>query len=148
MDSRFDSALKKAMTQAAGAGDISKLKQESRTLVLVHAAQGLIDNGGLQYFFEADFPANPSYEMFVEAYVAIGAKEAAANLARAVALFPFKNPHLHMKRRNDFLDSFKDEEGDAIDSPFEPLTRALYGNKQVWQCLERYVEQHRTALGD
>ena len=50
-DSR--AAIKFALSKAEGLNDINQLHDPIRTVVLVHAAQGVIDNGGLQYFFES-----------------------------------------------------------------------------------------------
>ena len=134
------------MAAAAKAGDVTKLVTPIRTVALVHAAQGVIDNGGLQYFFESDFPGKPDYALFVEAYRAIGADDAARTLAQAVALFPFESPHMHVKKRNEFLDSFLDEDDEPVDSPFEPLTGKLCGEQSVWEKLKKYVAEHSAAF--
>ena len=145
--SPFDRAVKAAMSAAAEAGDVSRLPAELRAVALVHAAQGVIDNGGLQYFFESDFPGKPSYKLFVDAYQAIGATDAADALAKAVALFPFADPHRHAKRRNAFLDGFNDEDDEPVNSPFELLTQRLCGDKEVWRRLRAYVERNAETLG-
>ena len=67
-------------------------------------------------------------------------------LESAVALFPFDSPHLHVKKRNEFMDSFKDEEGDPVNSPFERLTDKLCGNKSVWENLKLYVKDNASAF--
>ncbi len=85
--------------------------------------------------------------MFVEAYRAIGADDAATTLERAVALFPFDAPHKHAKKRNEFLDTFLDEDEEPVNSPFEPLTDKLCGNKSVWEKLKKYVAAHSADLG-
>jgi hypothetical protein len=144
-DSR--AAIDFALSKAEGLSDINQLHDPIRTVVLVHTAQGVIDNGGLQYFFEADFPGKPSYPLFVEAYRRIGADDAASKLEQAVALFPFPNPHRAVRKRNAFMDRFKDEEGEAVNSPFEPLINALCGNKTVWRRLDKYIQNNRKALG-
>ena len=59
--------------------DVSRIEQPLRTVLVVYSAQGVIDNGGLAYFFERDWPHHPPYDVFVSAYEAIGlVKEAAA----------------------------------------------------------------------
>ena len=127
-------------------GDMTRLPTPLRVVATIVAAQGVINNGGLQYFFEADFPGCPPYKTFIEAYRAIGAASAADALARAVALFQFAEPNKDVKARNEFLDSFKDEDDEPANSPFEPLTKALCGNEEVWICLEAFVEAHSEAL--
>ncbi len=47
------------------------------TVWAVEQAQGIIDNGGFQYFFENDWPENPSYSVFIDSFRRIGAGEAA-----------------------------------------------------------------------
>ncbi len=122
------------------------LPEPLRIVVIIISAQGVIDNGGLQFFLEEDFPNNPPYSVFVDAYRAIGAETAADALAAAVALFPFSEPHLSKKKRNEFLDSFNDEDDEPVDSPFEPLSDQLCGNQNVWQALDAYVGRHRYAF--
>lgn len=117
-----------------------------RTVIVIVSAQGVIDNGGLQYFFESDFPNSPPYSVFTDAYREIGAGTAADDIAEAVALFPFAEPHLSKDQRNEFLDSFNDEEDDPVDSPFEPLSNRLCGNRAIWQALETYVSQHAASF--
>jgi hypothetical protein len=144
---QFESAIEFALSRAQEIEDVTSLPEPVRIVVLVHAAQGVIDNGGFQYFFESDFPGKPAYWLFVEAYRAIGADEAAATLEMAVALFPFAQPHRYVGKRNKFLDRFKDEEGDTDNSPFDPLTDLLCGNKTVWRQLRRYVAKNLKSLG-
>ena len=113
------------MAEVERVGDPDNLPSPVRTVVLVHAAQGLIDNGGLQYFFESDFPGQPPYSVFVEAYRAIGANGEADALADAVNLFPFADPHRSRERRENFLETFLDGGAHRPDSPFEPFTDRL-----------------------
>lgn len=128
-------------------GDPRKLPHPLRVVTIVYSAQGIIDNGGLQYFFEADFPGKPPYTVFVEAYEAIGLHDAAALLAQAVALFPFKTPHRWVRKRNAFLNSFRDEDGRDDASPFTVLGDRLCGDPKVWKALATFVKKHRDAFG-
>jgi len=131
-------AIRYALDEVSQTGDPARLPDAVRIVVLVHAAQGVIDNGGLQYFFETDFPESPPYSLFVDAYRAIGATAEAEALARAVALFPFPDPHKSASRRNEFLDLLRSE--DAVrESPFEVLTHEFYHDNNVWRCLEAFV---------
>jgi hypothetical protein len=117
-----------------------------RTVVVIISAQGVIDNGGLQYFFEADFPNSPPYTVFTDAYREIGADTAADDIAAAVALFPFAEPHLSKDKRNEFLDSFKDEDADPVANPFEPLSKRLCGSQSIWRALDAFVGRHATSF--
>lgn len=139
-----EQAIECAMAAQERVASPAELPEVLRTVVIVVAAQGVIDNGGLQYFFEMDFPNTPPYALFIEAYRKLGALAEASAFEQAVALFPFPEPHLALQRRNDFLDQLKDDAGDAQGpgSPLEPFTDVLCGNDQVWICLERYIEAH------
>ena len=142
-----DSAVTSCMEKARAAKDVAALPDVVRTVALVQTAQGIIDNGGLQYFFEAEYPGKPPYPLFIDAYRNIGAAAAASTLAEAVSLFPFAEPHQYAAKRNKFMDSFRDEDGEPVNSPFERLSKLLCGNKSVLRLLEAYVEKNAKALG-
>lgn len=146
INSQLDRAIKYAIAEWDRFGGLDDLPFAVQIVLLVHAAQGIIDNGGLQYFFESDFPDKPPYEKFVAAYRAIGAKDAAETLAAAVQLFPFKNPHLKQPLRDKFLNKFLKGGGHRPDSPFEPLTDRLCGNEVIWTKLADYVAEHSAAF--
>src|SRR5688500_8764243 len=112
MDSRLlesVSAEAFARLEAAG-GDPRKLIDPWRTVVVVHAAQGVIDNGGLRYFFGNDFPENPPYSVFEDAYRRIGAGRAADALGRATRLFRFADPQLDLEQRREVLEDAESQE--------------------------------------
>lgn len=144
--SKFDRALKYALAEVDRVGHPDKLAPPVRTVVLVHAAQGIIDNGGLEYFFESDFPGQPPYSRFVEAYRRIGALEEAQALADAVKLFPFANPHRHQAHRDKLLEQFLCDSSNPPKNPFGSLTDKLCGNKNVWRRLEAYVDHHADSF--
>lgn len=136
----FERVIDFATSEFDRVGDPTLLPPVVRAVALVVAAQNLIDNGGLQYFFESDFIGKPPYSMFVEAYRAIGANDEAQALEDAVQLFPFENPHLVQHLRNDFLEQYQSGGAHRADSPFEPFTHMLCGNHNVWQLLDEYIE--------
>ena len=144
--SEFKCAVAFALAEIKRVGRLSRLPPEIQTVVLVHAAQGVIDNGGLQYFFEADFPGRPPYSVFVDAYRTIGANGEAAALAEAAKLFPFNDPHKFQQRRNRYLDRFQAKFGHRADSPFEPYTKQLCGNKEVWRRLKLYISRNAKSF--
>lgn len=143
----LDRAIDYAIAEVRRVGDPGLLPLPVRIVALVHAAQGVIDNGGLQYFFESNWKNQPPYSVFIDAYCAIGAAAEADVLAAAVALFPFPDPQKHQEQRNEFMDQFQDEDGHRLDSPFEPYTKQLCGNKEVWRRLESYVSAHIDTFG-
>ena len=116
--------------------DISKLSFPEQVVVVIYSAQGVIDNGGFQYFFERDFPNKPDYAVFIRAYAEIGAVIEAKSLETAVSMFGFSDPHLHTEKRRYFLDQL-DEEG-----AFFKLEDELCGNGEIWEKLEEYACQH------
>jgi hypothetical protein len=71
-------------------------------VAILYSEQAIIDNGGFQYLFENDLPSQLPYLKVVEAYRRIGAHEAADRPQKAVAMFPFENPHLHQEYRLKF----------------------------------------------
>jgi hypothetical protein len=141
-ESLLSECIKIALDQLARAdGDIIRLPEPSQTLLAVQSAQGIIDNGGLQFFFENDFPHNPPYMVFIEAYRRIGAEDAAQALEQAVARFPFWNPHLHCELRNEFMDAHRTEGRhvfDAID--------CICGEDDIYTRLVDYCLRHLSAF--
>ena len=94
--------------------DVDKLTKKSnwnalyfpeplRTVWAVEAAEGVISNGGLGYFFENDWRMKPPYTLFSDAYRLIGATEVADLLDESVSNFPFSNPHLDFEARRKHL---------------------------------------------
>ncbi len=120
--------------------DRAKLPELEQTIVLVASAQGIIDNGGFQYFFEMDFPDRAPYSHLVAAYRAIGATPAATRLERAVRMFPFAAPHRNQKRRNAFMDRL------AKAHAFHRLGDKVCGDTSVWKHLSAYIAKHRVEL--
>ena len=89
--------------------DMSRLPESVRIFLLVNGAQGVIDNGGYNYFFRQDWPGNPPYGDFADAYEAIGCIRQAADLRRVALSFPFSEPHLHKEERKAFIDARYDK---------------------------------------
>ena len=118
-------------------GDPRRLSEPVRTLVLVYGAQGVIDNGGVRYCFENDWPGRPPYSWFSRAYRRIGARRAAALLDKAVAMFPFARPHLARRKRNAFMDTL------AEDSRLFALGDKVCGDASVWRKLEEFLAANR-----
>ena len=114
--------------------DPARLPEVDQTVVAVYGAQGVIDNGGLQYFFENDWPSRPSYSLFIDAYRRIGAVAVAALIEQAVRRFPFAEPHKNQELRREFMESLA--EGDAF------FGEAACGDPIVWVRLEEYVRDN------
>jgi hypothetical protein len=105
-------------------------------IALLYTFQAMVDNGGFQYPMENDFPFTPPYSAFSEAYRQIGAEQAAINLDKAVALFPFSHPELENARRLEFFASIGE------DHEFYILSDLVCGDKTVWLLMGKYVMAH------
>ncbi len=60
---------------------------EQKVVMFVLNAQGVIDNGGFEYFFESPFEGNPSLDEFAKAFKEIGSSECAATMEKALTIF-------------------------------------------------------------
>lgn len=128
-------AFKKAVKMLYKANDnIELLPPTVSFFLLVHSAQGVIDNGGYRYFFESDWPNNPPYSRFVNAYNAIGCNKQAHELARVVSTFPFDSPHLKKEYRNKYMTENYNDDNHEI----KGWGDALCGDKEVWEKLKQY----------
>jgi hypothetical protein len=87
------------------------LNEPMLTVWAVEQAQGIIDNGGFQYFFENDWPENPDYSIFVDSFTRIGATEAADCIQDAVNMFPCATPHLDCEMRREHMEFLRKKEG-------------------------------------
>jgi hypothetical protein len=123
-------------------GDIYGLQTALQTVVIVSAAQGVIDNGGLEYFYECDFNGAPPYSLFVEAYRRIGAESAAFCIERTTEMFDFKLPHLSEGERRRWLKKVKTNE----DHEFVKLSHRICGDVAVWEKLAEYATANRAAF--
>jgi hypothetical protein len=139
LDKPYDYAVSRL---AAAGGDTEALPLPLQTLLFVEMAQTLIDSGGLEYFFEADFPNNPAYDVFVQAYRRIGAESAADCIEASALMFPFAEPHFFEELRQVWLEKMR------IDPRFASLGERIAGDASVWQKLSQYVQRNRDAFGD
>jgi Domain of unknown function (DUF4375) len=117
-------------------GDPLKLDIPLQTIAVLYAFQGMVDNGAFRYPFESDFPFTPPYSIFADAYRRIGAIKAADNLERAVAMFPFENPHLYQEKRNAFMDSLDES------NEFFALGDEVCGDETIWTSMDEYARKN------
>lgn len=139
-DDEFFTGLKVARIHAKKAGGLRKAPLPVQIALNVATAQGVIDNGGLRYFYEVDFEDQGPYSEFVEAYRGIHAEEVASLLERSIHLFPFESPHLFEAKRQRWLDQIRDDE----DHEFHQLSDKLIGHKGVEPKLKAYMMVHRS----
>ena len=120
-------------------GDVFKLPEAFQTVVVIETVQGIIDNGGLEYFFESDFPNNPPYSFFVDVFRRVGAEGVAHCIEDASRMFPFPDAHLHECKRQRWLESVKHDDAHE----FVRLSRRACGDESVFLKLADYVEKNR-----
>jgi len=136
-------AHRNAVKQLEAVGnDVDKLPAAVKTVILVHAAQGIIDNGALQYFFENDWPGRPKYSVFSNAYRQIGANECADLLDRAVELLAIENPERHPDLRQQRMEELCEQDV----SEFAGLSGKLCSDKSVWEKLSQFIECNGDVL--
>ena len=75
------------------------LDEKCRTVILVCAAQGIIEYAGFDHFFRSDLPDQPPYEQIAEAFENIGATEAADAIRMAISVFSIDHPELDFEHR-------------------------------------------------
>jgi neutral trehalase len=135
MTGAIDTALQQAATKLRKVdGRIDDLPQSVANLLLVYSAQGKIDNGGYQYFFEEDWRSSPPYSRFVAAYLAIGCGEQAEDMDRVVSTFPFGNPHLNKSKREQYIKANYGED----EAEVKGWGDAHCGDPEVWEKLAGY----------
>lgn len=123
--------------------DISHLPAHLQVFLRVYSAQGILDNGGLQYFFESNFEDRPPYCLFVNAYLTIGASNSANLLDQAIAMFNIPDPHLDADARQAVMEMLWNDPTEA----FADLDLKLCDDESVWGKLRDYVLSHRDDFG-
>ena len=118
-------------------GDLPKLEEPYRTVATIVSAQGVIDDGGLRYFFENDWPGQPPYSVICDAYRRIGACAQADAIGAAAELFACAEPERDARRRLELLSG-------PIGQQIEELDEQLASD--AWRLLSEYVEANRAGL--
>ncbi|GAB1263586.1 DMP19 family protein [Aurantivibrio infirmus] len=117
MDNRIDEVFDEIVKNGF---DPNSATEFEKTIVMVVSAQGIIDNGGFEYFFENTFEGNPSLQDFVVAYREIGMLDCGVAFKKAIA----KN----LSKLTDF----------------EELDNVMYKNSnKVFQELSCYIQNHK-----
>ena len=65
---------------------LSESPMLDRVVVLVTAAQAVLDNGGFERFFESSFDGNPEVEDFIVSYTEIGSVDSSTAIESALRL--------------------------------------------------------------
>lgn len=110
-----------------------KCPRQISVFIKVFYAQGIIDNGGLEYFFENDWPGKPPYADFVDAFKEIGCVDSANNIASAAKSFGIDDPQNHIDKRRKYMAENK-KRGRISGWP-----KDIYGHEGVFDALAKYV---------
>ena len=122
----------------ANGNDLTQLDEPYRTVAIIYGAQGIIDNGGLCYFFENDWFNNPPYSTFADAYERIGRIEGAEAIRNAVASFGFDYPELDFTRRRAYMDSNYNEDTHKVNG----WDDCICGDERVFPQLACWVREN------
>lgn len=112
------------------------------TVWAVEQGQGIIDNGGFGYFYENDWPQNPPYSVFWDAFRRIGALEAAQCIETTAKLFPSERPELDYQMRRDHLNASSDRAAGESDEIDRLGSRFIDLGGTTFQLLARYIRDH------
>lgn len=135
LDKMSDIAFEK---MDAADDDLSNVEEPYRTVAIIYAAQGVIDNGGLVYFFENDWPRTPPYSVYADAYERIGRLEAAKAIRDAAASFGIDTPEKNIETRRQFIEQHYNDDEVGVDG----WNDCICGDKKVWSDLASWVRKH------
>ena len=136
-DNLLKQAAEVAFAGIDGDTDISRFPRPRQVFITNFSAQGIIDNGGFGYFFESDWPGQPPYSRFSDAYREIGAADVAEWIDRGASLFGIADPHLHRDARLRYLNEHCRDEGAELIKLGDRVE-----SKRVFRLLEDYVRRH------
>jgi hypothetical protein len=147
-DDKLIEEVSDQLYERIGEESIFSLPWVSQVVLVVLAAQGYTDNGGFGYFFEGDYPGNPPYSLFANAFRAIGADESAECIEVASSEFPFSDPHLHGDARRDFLREHCMSDGRTNnDALLVKLgDRVIDNGNANYKLLAQYIRDHLNAI--
>ena len=112
------------------------LDEPWKTIVLIHSAQGVIDNGGFAYFFENDWPHFTPYEEFARAYDRIGKSESGTALRDAVSAMGLESPEHSLEARRHYIATNQIDARGRIKGWDEA---AVVGDSTVWAALAAWI---------
>lgn len=115
-----------------------------RSVVLVDTCLGLIENGGVEYLFEAELPHCPTYQQIAQAFRNCGADHAAALLEQIASLLPGSEPHLYPAERQAFMASPTVEFVRAA----EAANKAFWSDTTIAQGVAEYARRGATGHVD
>jgi Domain of unknown function (DUF4375) len=143
-DEQLVDTVSDALYERIGDDSIFSLPPVSRVVTIVLALQGVTNNGGFIYFFEADWPGKPPYSVFADAFRAIGADETAECIEVAASVFPFTEPHLHGDAWRNYLRDHCMIDGRTNDSAtlVKLGDRVIDNSDTDYGLLAEYIRKH------
>jgi len=121
--------------------DIGDIPAEHRHVIAAVTAQAIIDNGGFRYFFASHFKGRADYQMIVEAYSQIGAKESADAINQALNLFPDGAPPEALDEREKCLRNIFDEDS-AQAKTLHDIEAKVSGKMENYSLAAQYVREN------
>lgn len=133
----LDETRQIAFEKLAEAGNrMEELEEPFKTVAIIYSAQGVIDNGGMVYFFENDWENHPSYSFFADAYERIGRVDAAIALRDAVKSFDVPDPERNRKARGEYMEAHQERFNGMV------WDDCICGDKKVFADLANWVRSH------
>jgi hypothetical protein len=123
-------------------GWIDRLKPDEKVVELVVYSEGIMDNGGFQYFYEGDTALYA--KEIAEAYDTIGLPDAARCVREVLALFPRRERHTVEEWNRDFA-YVKAENPDRVkqlDSRFLRAAKPAIRHLAAWARQNRHAFEH------
>jgi len=121
--------------------DISEMPDEHRHVVAAVTAQAIIDNGGFRYFFSSHFKGRPDYQMIVEAYSKIGAKESADAINQALLMFPNGEPPESLDEREKYIEAIFGKDSKHAQALNE-IESKVSGNMENYSLAANYIREN------
>lgn len=84
---------------------LPKLSEAQKPVVYLVTAQGIIENGGLRYFLESDFPHGVSHAEVAACFRNIGMTKAHEIILSSLEIFPDFKPQADLAMRSELLES-------------------------------------------
>ena len=97
---------------------------------------GLIENGGSRYFFESNFPGDPSYDLFTQAFNSVGLTDIARCFSELVSSFPFDEPHRFPRKRRAFMGS----QPSSFIALMAALEERVYAHEDIEKTLNSFLQ--------
>ncbi len=118
-------------------GDLCRLGEPHQTILTIVYSKGVIDNGGLRYFFEKDWPQSPPYSLFADAYERIGRRDAADSISEAARSFGMEHPERYAQKRNSYMEMHLDETAGSV----RGWVDCICGDDEIWARLTRWAQE-------